>query len=79
MKDSQKVKVLGHMRIYGSITSLEAFRELGITRLAAVIYLLIKDGIEIDKKMIKVKNRYNETCRVASYSIAGTRGQQNLF
>jgi voltage-gated potassium channel Kch len=81
MKDSQKVIVLGHMRLHGNITSLEAFREHGITRLAAVIHLLKNDGVDIDTKMIEVKNRNNETCRVASYSIAHTieNAQQRLF
>lgn len=76
---NQKEKVLGYMTLNGSITSLQAIRELGVTRLAAVIHLLKNDGINIEAKMITVKNRHHEDCRVASYSIAPAGKQKRLF
>lgn len=39
---TQGARVLDYMREYGSITSLEAFRDLGITRLSGVIFDLRK-------------------------------------
>lgn len=44
---SQPSKVLEHLRLYGSITSMEAFSKYHITRLAAVIYRLRAAGYNI--------------------------------
>ena len=43
MKLNQKEKVMRHLNNYGSITPLDAFRDYGIMRLAAVIFNL-KEG-----------------------------------
>lgn len=37
-KKSQKQKVMSYIRKHGSITSVEAFKALGVTRLSAIIY-----------------------------------------
>jgi hypothetical protein len=41
---SQKKMVLDYIREFGSITPLDAFKDLGVTRLAAVIFELKEDG-----------------------------------
>lgn len=74
----QTTRVLYYMQSHGSITQQQATADLGITRLAAVIHLLKKDGTEIESEMIPVKNRYNEICHVARYRLA-KKGQQELF
>lgn len=43
---TQKEKVLKYVDKYGSITPLEALKDLGIMRLAARIHELEKDGIK---------------------------------
>lgn len=45
---SQKDVIRKHLVSYGSITSWEAIQHYRVTRLAAVISLLKKDGLEID-------------------------------
>lgn len=68
MKQTQAV--LKYMQTFGSITSLEAFRDLGITRLAAVIWDLKHDyGVPIKAVRETVKNRFDKECNVARYSI----------
>lgn len=68
---TQKELILDYMRKHGSITPLEAIRELGITRLGARIWDLIhKDGIEIVKESIAVKNRYGKESIVTRYRLA---------
>lgn len=67
---TQEEKVLGYIKKYGSITSFEAFRDLGITRLSARIYTLRKHGVNIDNKMVSVYNRFGDECRVAKYFIS---------
>ena len=53
----------------GSITQLEALRDLGIMRLASRISDLRKQGYDIKGDMISVKNRYDETCYIKRYSM----------
>jgi len=67
---TQKERVLRHIDDYGSITSMEAFNEYGITRLAARVSELRRDGIQIDSVRETVKNRYGEAVSYARYSRA---------
>lgn len=60
-------RVLRHLKDNGSITSLQAFREYGITRLSAVIYNLRKDGYVIENEVVKRKNRYGDKIWFAKY------------
>lgn len=66
-RDTQKKRVLAHITKYGRITSNEAFTWYGITRLAAVIFMLRKDGYNIVTQDTTGENRYGETCRYATY------------
>lgn len=66
---TQAMRVLDYMRKHGSITQIEALTELGVMRLASRISDLRKDGAEIKSEMVKVRNRYGETCRVKRYFI----------
>lgn len=43
---SQKKMVLDYIEEFGSITPIDAFRDLGVTRLAAKVFELKKDGHE---------------------------------
>lgn len=63
-------RVFDFIMEFGSITSLEAFTELGETRLSARIYELKDKGINIGTEMIAVKNRFGENRYVKKYFIA---------
>lgn len=52
------------------ITQMEALNSLGIFRLASRISELRKEGYEIEKEMVTVKNRFGEKCSVARYRLA---------
>lgn len=65
----QGVRVMGYMEQFGGITSLEAFQDLGITRLAAVIFDLKKAGVPIKTDRVSSTNRYGENVSFARYSI----------
>lgn len=54
------------MRQYGSITTLEAFRDLGITRLSGVIFDLRKSYV-INSKTERSRNRYGEKTSYSRY------------
>lgn len=66
---AQKQRVLDYIEEYGSISSLEAFQDLGITRLSAVIFNLKEDGYEFDTKTEYSKNRFGERTHFARYTL----------
>lgn len=51
------------------ITSLAAWRILGIARLASRIHDLKDNGVDVRDKWVTVKNQYGEECKVKSYWI----------
>jgi len=65
---TQEERILDYLQCGNTITTLNAFNELGITRLASRIYDLKEKGHSINKRMITVKNRFDEKCSVAEYS-----------
>ncbi|MBR1445470.1 MAG: helix-turn-helix domain-containing protein [Alloprevotella sp.] len=64
---TQRQRVLEYMQEHGSITSMEAFRKLGVTRLSAVIFDLKAQGHEFDTAKEKSKNRFGEKTSYARY------------
>ena len=53
-------RVFDYMVEFGSITSLQAFVDLGETRLSGAIYELKKKGVNVTAEDVTVLNRYNE-------------------
>ena len=68
---TQAQRILGYIENHGSITQLEALKDLGVFRLASRISELRKKGYKIESQMVKVENRYGETCRVKRYFLKG--------
>jgi hypothetical protein len=66
---NQKQRVLDYLRSGNTITSLDAFHELGITRISAVVYNLKRDGHHLIKENVTVKNRFEEDCTIARWSL----------
>lgn len=66
---TQCEKVMQYMQEFGSITTLEAFKDLGITRLSARIHDLRDAGIEIIAESVPVTNRYGEKIHCTRYSL----------
>lgn len=75
---SQKQMVLDYMREFGSITPVDAFRDLGITRLAAVVCNLRREGHDIYSEREHALNRYGRKVRYARYSFGkGENSNEN--
>lgn len=68
-KSTQKTKVLQYMITFGSITQLEAFRDLAVFRLASRISDLRKDGYDIQSEFETVKNRFGENVSYKRYRL----------
>ena len=66
---TQHEEIIKFMQEYGSISPMEAFAELGITKLATRISELIRGGCEIRKTRITKKNRYGRTVTYMRYSL----------
>ncbi len=68
MKITQKQRILQYIEQFGSITPLEAYGDLGITKLATRISEMRKSGMEFKIEMVQGKNRFEEPVRYARYS-----------
>lgn len=66
---NQYEKILQYMNDFGSITPMEAFSDLGITKLATRISEMRKDGIAFHQEWESSKNRYGDNVRYMRYSL----------
>lgn len=60
-----------HLIEYGSITSWQAIKEYGATRLSAIIYNLRDRGFIIDTEMEEFTDRYGSKAKYAKYVLKG--------
>tara|TARA_R110001592_G_scaffold38655_1_gene127453 strand:- start:349 stop:591 length:243 start_codon:yes stop_codon:yes gene_type:complete len=75
---NQQDRVLAYVRTYGSITSLEAIENYGITRLASTIHTMKTKGHVFEHEHeVKVPNRFGEDCRVTRYHYKGMENKEN--
>ena len=65
---TQCERIMAYIDTYGSITTMEAFMDLGIARLASRICDLTKRGVEFDRKMETRRNRYGEKVKYMRYA-----------
>ena len=70
----QTERILQYMRDFGSITQLEAIRDISCMRLGARIFDLKREGYEIKKEMETSKNRYGEDTSYARYRLVDDEG-----
>ena len=69
MRETHKSRLLAYLYQYKSITSLEAIRDLGNTRLSATIFTLRDEGYDIKSDTVTVHTRWGTTTQVAKYSL----------
>lgn len=70
MKITQKDRIINYIREFRSISSWEAYSELGITQLGARIDQLQKDGYTFKTEWEHKKNRYGEDVSFKRYYLA---------
>ena len=66
---TQNQRVIAYLEQFGSITQLEALRDLGIMRLASRISDLKKQGYPIESTTEAVENRWEEKCYIKRYRL----------
>lgn len=65
---TQAERIVNYIHQYGSITPMEAFMDLGITKLATRVSEMKRDGIVFDQKYEQRKNRFGEAVYYMRYS-----------
>lgn len=70
MKISQKDRIINYIREFGSISSWEAYADLGITQLGARIDQLKKEGYEFKTEWESNTNRFGEKTDYKRYYLA---------
>ena len=67
---NQHQLILDYIEEHGSITTMEAFMNLGITKLSTRVSELIRRGVKISKVSVTVPDRRGKLCRVTRYGKA---------
>ena len=66
-KQAQNDRLRAHLLTGASVTPLEAWKVLGIYRLAARALELRQQGDKVVGEFVEVTNHFGEPCRVKSY------------
>jgi len=66
---TQPQRIVKYLKRHKWITPMEAFSELGITKLATRVSEMRRDGYEFEIEMVTKKNRYGEPVRFARYRL----------
>ena len=66
---TQNERILKYINDYGSISTLQAFQDIGCTRLASRICDLQKEGYVFKKEFETANNRFGEKVSYVRYSL----------
>jgi hypothetical protein len=67
-KPTQNDRIIEYITENGSITQIQALKDLGCMRLASRVSDLRRQGYNIVSETVTVKNRYGEKCHIKKYS-----------
>ena len=67
-RPTQVDRVIAYMKQFGSVSTLDAFKDLGVTRLSARIFEIRKRGYKVKAEPIQAKNRFGEKSHIKRYS-----------
>lgn len=70
---SQNGRIIDYLMKNGSITQLDAMKDLGIMRLGARVFDLKERGYNIVTVMVEDLNRFGEPTRYARYYLKGDK------
>lgn len=69
---TQREQIIDYLKRFKTITPMEAYGDLGITKLATRISEMRRDGMEFKIETVKSKNRFGRPIRYARYSFLDT-------
>ena len=67
MKEKQEIRVIKYIERFGSISPMEAFSDLGVTKLATVVSRLKRQNIRFYQYYESTYNRFGEVCHYMRY------------
>ena len=67
---TQAEQIAKYIEDYGSITPAEAFKDLGVTKLATRISEMIRDGYRVEKELVTGTNRWGHRVSYMKYKKA---------
>lgn len=67
---TQRDRVLQYIKDFGSITSWQAYEDLGVMQLGTRIFELKKQGYRFIKERVYKNNRYGIKCHFDKYMLA---------
>ena len=70
-------RVYQYMREFGSITPMDAIKDLGYTRLACAINEMKRDGHKVKTEIETGRNRWGKHTHYARYSLVDENAVQN--
>lgn len=68
-KSNQINDIINHLIKYNKITSMEAFKKYGATRLSGIIFKLKRRGFDIFSERVIGKNRYGNNSPYVIYHL----------
>lgn len=71
--------ILKYLRDFGTISPYEAFRDLGVTKLATRISEMKQKGYEFKSEWITTTNRYGQEIRYKRYSLLKCEPKKHGF
>lgn len=72
----QGARIIRYIQEFGSITPIEAFRDLGITKLATRVSEMKAEGIQFEQARLSGKNRYGESVSYMQYKLKSVPAKQ---
>lgn len=66
-KETQHSRIAKYLATHSWITPMDAYQDLGITKLATRISEMKRKGYVFNQKTVAVTNRYGETVNVMAY------------
>lgn len=75
-RPTQNERILDYIDEFGSITQIEALRDIGVMRLASRISDLKRKGYNVISTKETVKNRYGEVTHIKRYSLGEQNGKR---
>ena len=65
--NNQEQRILKYIEDHGSITALDAMRDIGVMRLSSRISEMRRKGINIQKRKEQTETRYGERYNIVRY------------
>lgn len=62
-------RIIEYILTFGSISTMDAFVDLGVCRLASRIHDLKREGYDIESETVTGKNRFGEDIRYSVYRL----------